>query len=61
VTFFQQIEFQLDGVSPYHVWYPLALVGVLLLGIMARAMSQFRRRYAELEMRRMASVDALGG
>ncbi|MGD1083840.1 MAG: hypothetical protein ABSA47_03710 [Verrucomicrobiota bacterium] len=47
--------------QPNQVWYPPALVGVILLAIMARALSQFRRRYSELEMRRMASVDAQGG
>jgi len=51
----------LAGHQPNQVWYPLALVGVILLAVMARALSQFRRRYSEEEMRRMASVDALGG
>lgn len=47
--------------QPYAVWFPLLLGSALLLGILPPRLREFRRRYEELELRKMASVDAMGG
>ena len=44
--------------QPYAVWFPLVLLGVLLLSILPFRLRQFQRGYADFEMRRMASMDA---
>jgi hypothetical protein len=47
--------------QPYAVWFPLVLGAALLLGILPPRLREFRRRYEELELRKMASVDAMHG
>jgi len=47
--------------QPYAVWFPLLLGSVLLLSILPPRLREYRRRYEDLELRKMASVDALGG
>jgi hypothetical protein len=44
--------------QPYAVWFPLVLLGVLLLCILPFRLRQYQKGYADLEMRRMASMDA---
>jgi purine-cytosine permease-like protein len=44
--------------QPYAVWFPLLLLGVLLLAILPFRLRQYRRGYEDLELRRMASMDA---
>jgi hypothetical protein len=44
--------------QPYAVWFPLVLLGVLLLSILPFRLRQYQKGYADLEMRRMASMDA---
>ena len=47
--------------QPYGVWMPLLLVGVLLLAIIPYRLRQIQRQYAELELRRISSVDMVKG
>jgi hypothetical protein len=44
--------------QPYGVWYPLILTAILLLSICPASLRQFRRKYQELELRRINSMDA---
>jgi hypothetical protein len=44
--------------QPYAVWFPLLLLGVLLLAILPLRLRQYQRGYEDLELRRMASMDA---
>jgi hypothetical protein len=44
--------------QPYAVWFPLLLVGALSVAIMGGSLPVVRRRYAEIELRRMAAADA---
>jgi hypothetical protein len=44
--------------QPYAVWFPLVLLGILLLCILPFRLRQYQRGYADLEMRRMAAMDA---
>lgn len=46
--------------QPYAVWFPLILIAVLLLSILPSRLRHYRRQYEELELRRMASMDAAG-
>jgi hypothetical protein len=46
--------------QPYAVWYPLLMIGILLLVICPFLLPVVRRRYQELELRRMQSLDASG-
>ena len=46
--------------QPYAVWYPLLLLGVILTLVISLNLPAIQRRYDELEIRRMASVDAMG-
>ncbi len=46
--------------QPYAVWFPLVLGSALLLGILPPRLGQYRRQYEAMELRKMASVDALG-
>jgi hypothetical protein len=46
--------------QPYGVWFLLLLVGVLLLGIFTFRLQNYQKQYAELELRRMAAIDAHG-
>jgi hypothetical protein len=43
--------------QPYAVWFPLLLLGGLLVGILPARLRQYRRHYETLELRRMASLD----
>jgi hypothetical protein len=44
--------------QPYGVWFVLLLLGVLLLGILPARLKQYQKRYEDLEMRKMAAMDA---
>jgi hypothetical protein len=44
--------------QPYHVYYPLLLLGILSLVLFGSAVPIVRRRYNDAEMRRMAALDA---
>jgi hypothetical protein len=44
--------------QPYAVYYPLLLVGVVTAGVTGFLQSTVRRRFAEIEMRKMDSMDA---
>jgi hypothetical protein len=44
--------------QPYAVWFPLILMGVLLLAILPFRLRHYQRGYEDLELRRMASMDA---
>ena len=46
--------------QPYAVWYALLLPGVILTLVFSLNLPAIQRRYDELEIRRMASVDAMG-
>lgn len=46
--------------QPYAVWYALLLPGVILTSVFSLNLSSLQRRYDELEIRRMTSVDTLG-
>ena len=43
--------------QPYAVWYPLTLTGGLGLGVSAIVLHAMKRRFEELEMRRMIALD----
>lgn len=44
--------------QPYAVWFPPLMVGVLATVIMGGLLPSVRRRYEELELRRIAAADA---
>jgi hypothetical protein len=44
--------------QPYAVWFPLILMGVVLLAILPFRLRHYQRGYEDLELRRMASMDA---
>jgi len=44
--------------QPYGVWFVLLLAGVLLLAILPFRLRDCQRRYTDLEMRKMAAMDA---
>jgi hypothetical protein len=46
--------------QPYAVYYPLLLIGIILLPISLGLLPAVERRYQEQELRRMQSLDALG-
>ena len=46
--------------QPYAVWYALLLPGVILTLVFSLNLPSIQRRYDELEIRRMISVDAMG-
>jgi hypothetical protein len=46
--------------QPYAVWYALLLPGVILTLVFSLTLPSIQRRYYELEIRRMTSVDAMG-
>ncbi|MGH7950489.1 MAG: hypothetical protein ACREFE_01010, partial [Limisphaerales bacterium] len=46
--------------QPYAVWYPLLLLGVILTSVLSMNLRGIKRRYEDLEIRRMASIDAMG-
>jgi hypothetical protein len=47
--------------QPYAVWFVLLLPGILLLAILPPRLKQFQKQYADLETRKMAALDTLGG
>lgn len=46
--------------QPYLVWYALLLPGVILILVFSLNLHSIQRRYDELEIRRMTSVDTMG-
>jgi hypothetical protein len=46
--------------QPYAVWYALLLPGVILTLVFSLTLPSIQRRYDELEIRRMTSVDTMG-
>lgn len=46
--------------QPYDVWYALLLPGVILVLVFSLNLHSIERRYDELEIRRMTSIDATG-
>jgi hypothetical protein len=46
--------------QPYAVWYALLLPGVILVFVFSLNLHSIERRYNELEIRRMTSMDATG-
>ena len=44
--------------SPYHVYYPLLLIGAIALLVPASSLPRLARRYQEAELRRMSALDA---
>ena len=46
--------------QPYAVWYPLLLAGVVLASVLGINLRSIKRRYDDLEIRRMNSIDATG-
>lgn len=44
--------------QPYHVWFPLVLLGVLGAGVIGGNIPGLRRRYRERELQQMAAMDA---
>jgi len=47
--------------QPYAVWYALLLPGVILTLVFSLNLPSIQRRYDELEIRRMTSIDTMGG
>ncbi|HUZ06417.1 MAG TPA: hypothetical protein VMV89_02910 [Candidatus Paceibacterota bacterium] len=47
--------------QPYAVWHTLLLPGVILTPVFSLTLPSIQRRYDELEIRRMTSVDTMGG
>ena len=43
---------------PYHVYYPLLLIGAISLLVPASTLPRLSRRYQKLELRRMSALDA---
>jgi hypothetical protein len=46
--------------QPYSVWYALLFPGVILVLVFSLNLHSIQRRYDELEIRRMTSVDTMG-
>lgn len=44
--------------QPYHVWFPLVLLGVIGAGVIGGNIPGIRRRYRERELQQMAAMDA---
>jgi hypothetical protein len=47
--------------QPYAVWYVLLLPGVILTSVFWALLHPIKRRYDDLEIRHMTSIDAMGG
>jgi len=47
--------------QPYGVWYPLVLLGGLCTAVMGGMLPVLWRRYQQIELRRMAAMDAAAG
>ncbi len=48
----------LASAQPYAVFYPLLLIGIILVFVMGRLRRSLTARYEELELKRMQSMDA---
>ena len=46
--------------QPYEVWYPLLLAGVVLASVLGINLRSIKKRYDDLEIRRMNAIDATG-
>lgn len=46
--------------QPYAVWYPLLLGGAIMAFVFSVNLYPIKRRYDDLEIRRMTSMDATG-
>jgi hypothetical protein len=46
--------------QPYAVWYVLLLPGVILTSVFGANLRSIQRRYDDLEIRRMTSIDVMG-
>jgi hypothetical protein len=46
--------------QPRAVWLPLGLIGILTVSILPARFRQLREQYNNLELRRMAAIDAAG-
>lgn len=46
--------------QPYAIWYPLLLAGVILAAVCGANLPAIKKRYEDLEIRRMTSMDATG-
>jgi hypothetical protein len=46
--------------QPYAVWYALLLPGIILTSVFGMNLYPIKKRYGDLEIRRMASIDAMG-
>ncbi len=44
--------------QPRHVWYPLALIGLILVVVDGALLPSTRRAYAAAELHRMRALDA---
>jgi hypothetical protein len=44
--------------QPYAVYYPLLLLGVIIVAVMAMLRRTLSARYEQLELKRMQSMDA---
>jgi hypothetical protein len=44
--------------QPYEVYYPLLLVGVILVAVCGSNIRSLRLRYEQIELRKMAAMDA---
>jgi len=45
--------------QPYAVWYPMILVGIICPALGMGLTGTIRRRYDEVELRKMAAMDAV--
>lgn len=48
----------LSMAQPYAVYYPLLLIGIILVAVMGRLRGTLSARYEQLELKRMQSMDA---
>ncbi len=46
--------------EPSHVWYPALLGGVIMFALGLTLLTPLRRRYAEIELRKMRALDVAG-
>jgi hypothetical protein len=46
--------------QPYTVYYPLLLLGVIGVAVPVGSLVAFRKRYEQLELRRMSAFDSPG-
>lgn len=46
--------------QPYAVWYALLLPGIIVTSVFGANLRTIQKRYDDLEIRRMTSIDAMG-